>query len=426
MSEHPHSTVWLAEHKVLGVKRIIKGIPKNAAEFDFLAREAHLMKNLNHPGIPDIYDVFEDENYLYIVEQYIEGESLGELCKHRLLSEKELFNIFIRITSIIEYLHSLAEPIVYLDIKPDNVIVAREEAFLVDFGNAVRLGSETGSRYASLQFCAPEQSCNGKVNKSTDIYSLGKMLIFMTEHSNAGRNVKMRLLRVAKRCCGELFRNRISTADILLKMLNKIRSRETCIPKEPGREGLKGCKAGVLGLGPGAGATHIAVMLAVYLADAGSGSVCLIEESGHKDLESLLKAVSRKTFEPGKPVRLNGVTFFAGDAASQIQFHPEEFDYIIRDLGCDRRKALSKLGECDIGIAVAEAAPWRREQYDFLTRLAGCGELPVKWRILVNPAAEGMLKSIPETGFPCYPFPFEPEPLEPSRKSAAVFERAMK
>ena len=52
--EHSDSVVWLAEHTALNVKRIIKGIKKTSPYHDRLVKEAHLLKNLKHPFIPEI------------------------------------------------------------------------------------------------------------------------------------------------------------------------------------------------------------------------------------------------------------------------------------------------------------------------------------------------------------------------------------
>ena len=92
LSDHPDSPVWLAEHRGLHVKRILKGIRKDSPNYKLLLNEAHLLKNLKHPSIPEIFDLEEDDEYTYIIEQYIEGDSLGSLCNKRLLSEKEIFH----------------------------------------------------------------------------------------------------------------------------------------------------------------------------------------------------------------------------------------------------------------------------------------------------------------------------------------------
>ena len=71
------SRVFLAEHRKLKAYRAVKCMKKTADEKcpQFLL-EADLLKNLKHPGIPTIYDVEEDNENYYIIEEYIQGQSL--------------------------------------------------------------------------------------------------------------------------------------------------------------------------------------------------------------------------------------------------------------------------------------------------------------------------------------------------------------
>ena len=69
------STVYLTRHLKLKDYRAIKCISKNQQPTQFQA-EAKLLKNLNHPGIPIIYDMEEDQDNVYIIEEFIQGESL--------------------------------------------------------------------------------------------------------------------------------------------------------------------------------------------------------------------------------------------------------------------------------------------------------------------------------------------------------------
>ena len=68
--------VYLAEHIKLKAKRVIKCVSKNQLMYQQFLAEAMLLKNLKHPGIPIIFDLEEDEEYLYIIEEYIQGDSL--------------------------------------------------------------------------------------------------------------------------------------------------------------------------------------------------------------------------------------------------------------------------------------------------------------------------------------------------------------
>ena len=75
--------VLLAEHIYLGVKRAIKVIDKDDVLKESFYNEASVLKNLSHSGIPAIYDIEEDESHYYIIEEYIEGESMVSYFKHK-------------------------------------------------------------------------------------------------------------------------------------------------------------------------------------------------------------------------------------------------------------------------------------------------------------------------------------------------------
>ena len=71
-------TVLLAENVSLGNKWAIKAIPvKDETNYDLLA-EPNILKKINHPQLPRIIDIGTDENYLYIVEDFIEGTPLDK------------------------------------------------------------------------------------------------------------------------------------------------------------------------------------------------------------------------------------------------------------------------------------------------------------------------------------------------------------
>ena len=75
------STVYLAEHKRLHTRWAVKQVRKEqGAKFDFLA-ESNLLKKLQHPMLPRIVDIFEDERHIYIVEDFVEGVTLEDWLK---------------------------------------------------------------------------------------------------------------------------------------------------------------------------------------------------------------------------------------------------------------------------------------------------------------------------------------------------------
>ena len=385
------------------------------------------MKNLKSPYIPAIYDVEEDDEYTYIVEQFIEGESLGALMKKRLLSEKELFIFIIRISEIIKYLHGLSDRILYLDIKPDNIIIDGEEAYLVDFGSA-----ESGNlksvkvRSGTAFFCAPEQSGGLSLSERTDIYALGQLLKIMTQHSDIAAGKAEKLLKIAQKAGTGCLWNRISSADILIKMLERVRNGED--KTKPGKRSPKpvGKKIGVIGLSGGCGVTTVVLSLTAYLSGSGIRNICVIETNGSSDIGSCMEAPSRNG--RGRSGIAGAVRISFPDAPEQqhIRALNEKYDCMIFDLGADTAKNLSTMWLCDIRIVVSGAAPWRRGGYELLRRLKDtAGELS-GWIVFVNLADNKSLMKIGDIGVPMLPFPMISDPLKPGVEAVRTFEKAFR
>ena len=64
-------TVWLAVHLGLEEYRAIKQVSKAAVGYEAFHREALILKSLRHPAIPIVYDLEEDQNFLYLIQEYI-------------------------------------------------------------------------------------------------------------------------------------------------------------------------------------------------------------------------------------------------------------------------------------------------------------------------------------------------------------------
>ncbi|MFO7612588.1 MAG: serine/threonine-protein kinase [Clostridia bacterium] len=132
------------------------------------------LKKLKHPGIPEIMDAFEENGSFYIVMQYVEGRNLKEAididgCK----DEAEAICITMDILETVDYLQSMKpEPVIHGDIKPENIILAKDRAVLIDFGS---VGNDTGSS----GFCAPERLAGMRKSLSSDIYSCGEILYYL-------------------------------------------------------------------------------------------------------------------------------------------------------------------------------------------------------------------------------------------------------
>ena len=119
------SQVYAVEHMKLHTLRAMKCIEKGKIPNERLIKEAVYLKSLSHPSIPIIYDIEEDERYFYIIEEYVQGESLKSMLnRQKHFSMEEIIEYGIQLCDIVDYLHNQKPyPIVHGDITPTNIMI---------------------------------------------------------------------------------------------------------------------------------------------------------------------------------------------------------------------------------------------------------------------------------------------------------------
>lgn len=176
------STVYLAKNVKMDTLWAIKEINKNYNSTLDLLIEPNILKKLNHPALPRIFDIIEDENSIYIIEDYIDGIPLDKkLLRCGRLPEKIVIQWSIQICEVLIYLHNLKpRAIIYRDMKPSNIMLTSEGKIkLIDFGIAreYKADVENDTTYiGTMGYAAPEQYGRSQSDVRTDIYSLGVTL----------------------------------------------------------------------------------------------------------------------------------------------------------------------------------------------------------------------------------------------------------
>lgn len=146
-------------------------------------RESQAAASLSHPNIVGIYDVGMEDNIYYIVMEYIKGQTLKDLIKHKgALGIDFATNIAIQISSALEHAHK--NHIVHRDIKSHNIMIREDNSVKVtDFGIARAISSSTitntGNVIGSVHYFSPEQARGGYTDEKSDIYSLGIVMYEM-------------------------------------------------------------------------------------------------------------------------------------------------------------------------------------------------------------------------------------------------------
>lgn len=204
------SYVYLAMDTRLNKQWAVKEVKKNANNqqnqlvVQSLITEANLMKKLNHPSFPRIVDILEEENTIYVVMDYVEGESLESTVKlSGRQSEDDVIDWAIQLCDALEYLHTRKPPIVHRDIKPANIIRQPEpinSIKVLDLGIAKELvekDAEGTKCIGTPGYASPEQSIPGmKLDGRSDIYSIGATMHHLLTGMDPRRNVGFKRLRL--------------------------------------------------------------------------------------------------------------------------------------------------------------------------------------------------------------------------------------
>lgn len=143
-----------------------------------IRREMELLKALKHPGLPDIYDYFEEDRHGFLVMEYVEGVTLKEYLEQQGKLELTQAIVWMKeLLDILVYLHEQHPAVVYRDLKPANLIIQEEGHLkLIDLGGAFfRCHNQSEERVSigTPGYSAPEQWNGIQADVSCDIFSFG-------------------------------------------------------------------------------------------------------------------------------------------------------------------------------------------------------------------------------------------------------------
>ncbi|MEM8674170.1 MAG: tetratricopeptide repeat protein [Cyanobacteria bacterium P01_G01_bin.67] len=194
-----------------------------------LATEAMVLQWLGkHEQIPEFVGHFEEKKQFYLVLEFIEGEEFEQEIHRQVLNESQSIQFLFDILGILKSVHQ--QGIIHRDIKPSNLIRRKQDGkmILIDFGAVKEIGTlafDTSKQKLKTQiigtpgYMPPEQN-NGKPVYSSDIYALGKTVIFgMTGKSPTEYEVEESGALVA-------WNKKIAISEAFLKIVNRMTTDE--------------------------------------------------------------------------------------------------------------------------------------------------------------------------------------------------------
>jgi serine/threonine-protein kinase len=157
--------------------------PERARDGSFrerFQRESRMAAAIDHPNVIPVYAAGESDGLLYLVMRYVGGTDLHALLRERgHLEPEQAADIVAQVAAALDAAHGAG--LVHRDVKPANVLLADEHAYLSDFGLTRLAGSDTqltesGQWVGTVEYCAPEHLRGERTDARADVYSLGCVL----------------------------------------------------------------------------------------------------------------------------------------------------------------------------------------------------------------------------------------------------------
>lgn len=191
LKESEKSTVHLVREKDSGQTFIRKSLSGDRAYPVY-----RKLQECEHPYLPKLLEVTYADNCTTIMEEYIEGETIGS----EELSEKQFISAARELCTVLEFIHE--KGIIHRDIKPSNIILAKDGHIrLIDFDIA-RIAKEEAEQDTRILgtrgYAPPEQYGFSQTDERADIYSLGVTLNQLSLSN--GKKMEKRYQRIINKC----------------------------------------------------------------------------------------------------------------------------------------------------------------------------------------------------------------------------------
>ncbi|CAD8181434.1 unnamed protein product [Paramecium pentaurelia] len=186
LGQGAYGKVWKVTHKNTGMIRAMKQLKKSSLiveEEQRLFAEMNILKNLDHPHIVKLYELYQDQQNYYLITEYLSGGELFDRIKSMTyFSEKKAAEFIRQILLAVVYCHE--QKIVHRDLKPENILFINESSNsplkVIDFGTSRKYDTvkKMTKKLGTAYYIAPEV-LKQDYNEKCDVWSCGVILYIL-------------------------------------------------------------------------------------------------------------------------------------------------------------------------------------------------------------------------------------------------------
>ena len=185
ISKNNNSEIKLIQNNSTGKKLVLKELNGDCEVYKKLI-------NINHKNLPIIYEAISENNNSIILEEYIDGITVGDILETGLYTDEGAYEVIRQLCNALNVLHD--NNIIHRDIKPENIMITNDgDVKLIDY-NIARIKKPEENRkdtrvLGTIGFAAPEQFGIAKSDERTDIYALGILINVMLTGEHPSKKI---------------------------------------------------------------------------------------------------------------------------------------------------------------------------------------------------------------------------------------------